>query len=329
MGNKGIALLNLKQPDKAIEALQEQENICRQIRNRRGLRNSLLHLTNAYDAVGALDSAEKALDEYLEICRSSGDKDGLATEATLRSRLSIARGDISKGRLQLERAIELYSRAGDLRAQAQSLTSHALMLRDLFRLPEPAAVSAKLALELVVTHGFSEDEAPLRRLIESLNAQIQHNRDETSPNIDGSQLDPLQLVEKVHRQAELAEQRGDTMRALKLYHDEETMRHELRDLVSEARAISNQANILYVAGDHTGAVRLYKKELLVQRKVNEPGALAYCLMNCAMLIGQTSRHEALSLVDEALDVAQKHGLDQYLSAIIKVRRSLSPENPEH
>jgi len=27
MGNRGIALLNLNQPDKAIEALQEQESI--------------------------------------------------------------------------------------------------------------------------------------------------------------------------------------------------------------------------------------------------------------------------------------------------------------
>jgi len=94
--------------------------------------------------------------------------------------------------------------------------------------PEVAAASAKQALELVMTHGFYRGEAPLRRLIESLT----HRFSATAMILLahwGLQLDALHLAARVQRQAELAEQRGDRKRALDLYHDEETMRHELQD----------------------------------------------------------------------------------------------------
>jgi len=89
---------------------------------------------------------------------------------TLRSRLSVTREDIS-GTAAVGKSVELYSPPGTS-SSGSIMMLHAIAASQSVPSPRSRAASAKQALELVIDSRILRGRAPLRRLIESLNAQI-------------------------------------------------------------------------------------------------------------------------------------------------------------
>ena len=94
-----------------------------------------------------------------------------------------------------------------------------------------------------------------------------------------------------------------------LHKEEERICRQLGNLDSLQRSLGNQALILKAWGKLGEAMALHKEEERICRQLGNPEGLAASMANQALLLAQQGqRQEARAKAQEALALAQQHGL---------------------
>jgi hypothetical protein len=103
---------------------------------------------------------------------------------------------------------------------------------------------------------------------------------------------------------------GELDGAMKLFKDQERICRELENRDGIQTSLGNQALILQARGDHDGAMKLLKDQERICRELGKVEGLALSLANQSLFLtdGRGSPHEALSLIREAHQLAESHGL---------------------
>jgi tetratricopeptide (TPR) repeat protein len=228
--------------------------------------------TLLYDT-GHLDEALAILQRLAEQDRSSGNLGGL--QASLRAQAAIL-----WARDQLDEAMALYKEAericrqlGDLGGLQASLGGQAIILHHRGPLDEAMAL-------------YKEAERICREL---------------------GKLDHLQA--HMGNQALILRQRDQDDEAMALYKEQERICRELGALDSLRQSLGNQAVILRVRGQLDEAMALHKEEERICRQLGIPSGLALSLFRQAAIHARCRRfREAIALEEQALEIAQFHGL---------------------
>jgi tetratricopeptide (TPR) repeat protein len=133
------------------------------------------------------------------------------------------------------------------------------------------------------------------------------------------------LSTSLGNQALILSDREDLDGAMALYKECERIWRELGNKQRLQALLGNQAPILFSRGDLDGAMTLFKEQERLCRELGNPEGLSISLANQAsMLEGSPERRsEARRLADEALAIATRHGYQQLVPGIQRIRDSIS------
>jgi tetratricopeptide (TPR) repeat protein len=129
------------------------------------------------------------------------------------------------------------------------------------------------------------------------------------------------LQASLGNQANILYARGDLDGAMALLKEKERICRELGNKAGLQASLGNQAAILDARGDLDGAMALLKEKERICRELGSPRDLSISLTNQALLLGKTPnrRAEGRRLADEALAIATRHGYQQLVPQIQRIR----------
>ena len=126
--------------------------------------------------------------------------------------------------------------------------------------------------------------------------------------------DKHSLALSLGNQANILYSRRDPDGAMARYKEVERICRELGDDDGLGAVLGNQANILFEQGDGAGGAALLKQSELLFRKIGIPEMVCLALLNQARMLSslRERKQEARQLAAEALDLATKHGYQQFI-----------------
>ncbi len=238
---------------------------------------------------GDLDGAMALHKEEERLCRELGNKDGLQRTLGNQALILYDRGDLD-GAMVLHKESECLCRElGNKAGLSRTLGNQALILQD------RGDLDGAMALH-------KEEERLCREL----------------GNKNG-------LQRALGNQGVILQDRGDLDGAMALHKEEERLCRELGNKDGLQRALGNQGVILQDRGDLDGAMALLKEQERLCRELGNPQRLSISLANQARLLRGTPdrRGEARRLAEEALAIATRHGYQQLVPRIQRIRDSIS------
>jgi hypothetical protein len=291
LSNEGVILYARGDLDGAMVLHKKVERTCRELGESAGLQISLGNQALILHARGDLEGAIALHKEEERICRELGDPAGLQASLGNQALILYARGDLDGGMALLKEQERICRELGDPAGLQASLGNQALILLD------RGDLDGGMAL-------LEEEEQICRDL-----------------------GDLASLSRSLGKKALILLTRGDLNGAMALNREAEQISRELGDPAGVSRSLSNQALILQTRGDLDGAMALYKEDERICRELAAPASLAISLAHQASLLGQMNRHrEALSLAEEAYQLASQHGLTALVQLIAPIRDQLREGN---
>jgi tetratricopeptide (TPR) repeat protein len=260
--------------DGALALLAEAEQICREQDNRHGIQTTLGNQARILKERGDLDGAMARLQESERICRELGNRHGLQISLGNQALVLLSRGDLDGAMGLLRERERLCRELGNRHGLQIALTNQALVLLSRGDLDGAEGVlreSEEICRELGNPHG-------------------------------------LQIV--LGHQGRLLRERGDLDGALALLTEQERICRRLGNPLGLQIALSNRAQVLRARGQGEEALALLQEAERLSRGLGNPEGLAIVLLNQAEVLAQEvgRPHDALPLAEEALGVADAHGL---------------------
>jgi nephrocystin-3 len=285
----GILLADTGKPEAAFRVRARLTEHYREQGDRANLEAALGNQAVILYSRGDLDGAMALHKEQERLCRELGNKDGLSNSLANQANILYSRGNLD-GATALFKEQERFCRElGDRDGLQASLGNQANIL--CYR----GDLDGALALH-------KEQERLCREL---------GNKDGLSLSLAG--------------QALILSSRGDLDGARGLHKVEERLCRELGNKHGLQASLGNQALIVKARGDLNGAMALFKEQELLCRELGNPEGLSASLANQAELLGSTPgrRREARRLANEALAIATRHGYQQLVPQIKRIRDSIS------
>jgi len=289
LSNQALILYSRGDLDGAMSLHKECERLCRELGNKNGLGLSLGNQALILKTCGDLDGAMSLYKESERLCRELGNKYGLQNSLGNQANVLYDRGDL-EGALVLHKEKERICRElGDKEGLQTSLGNEANILY--FR----GDLDGATAL-------YKEQERLCREL----------------GNKDG-------LQRALGNHANILKARGDVGSAMAHYREQERLCRELGNKNGLGASLGNQALILEARGDLDGAIKLLKEQERLCRELGNPYGLSISLANRAGLLSSIPdrRLEARRFADEALAIATRHGYQQLVPQIQRIRDSIS------
>jgi nephrocystin-3 len=325
LGNQAIILYSRGDLDGAMALHKEEERLCRDLGDKDGLQGSLGNQALILYSRGDLDGAMALHKEEERLCRELGNKNGLRTSLGSQALILYSRGD-PDGAMALHKEEERLCRElGNKDGLQASMGGQAQILNA--RGDQDGAMALYKEAERLCRE-LGKKEGLLRTLGSQANILYSHG------DLDGAmalykedehfcrELGNKHLLSKsLGNQAVILNDQGDLDGAMALHKEEERLCRELGNVVGLARTLGNQAPILYSRGDLDGAMALFKEQEILCRELGDPKGLLISLANQARLLSGTPDREgeARRLADEALAIATRHGLQQLVPQIQRIR----------
>ena len=273
LGNQANILYARGQLDQAMALYKEQERICRQLGNLDGLQGSLGNQANILDARGKLDEAMALHKEEERICRQLGNLDSLQISLGNQASILYDRGQLDQAMALYEEKGRICRQLGNLDSLQRSLGNQANILYARGQLDEAMAL-------------YKEAERICRQL---------------------GNLDSLQA--SLGNQALILKARDQLDQAMALHKEQERICRQLGNLDGLQRSLGGQALVLYARGQLDQAMALLKEQERICRQLGNPSGLAASLANQANIHARRNQfREAIALAEQALEIAQSHGL---------------------
>ncbi len=149
--------------------------------------------------------------------------------------------------------------------------------------------------------------------------------------------DVPRLVQNLGQQASIRIARGDYDGAMKDLKQQEKLCRQSNDLAGLKGCLTNQAVVHRKCGEVEEALAMHKKEEQLCRQLNSSHGVALSLINQAHLLADRLRQpaEALSLAEEAYQLATRHGFNnlagQIKARLARIRQKAiqpDPTNPD-
>jgi len=287
---QALILLGRKEIDGAMKLLKETDRLCCELGNKDKQVRTKAALAGILKSRGDMDGAMALYKETECMARELGLRDVQQYSVGGQAGIMYHRGDIDGAGSLYQESERLCRELGDRRDLAVALGGRALILfarEDL----DGAMVLRK------------EEEAICREL----------------ESKDG-------LQNNLGEQGAILHARKDLDGAMALYREQESLCRELGDNDGLQRAIGNQAVILQDRGDMGGAMTMNKEQERICRALGKPEGLAQSLSKQAVLLiltGTGSAQESLELIDEALDLAHRHGYRQLENQFASLRDTIT------
>jgi tetratricopeptide (TPR) repeat protein len=311
LGNQGLILNAGGDPDGAMALHQQEEQICRRLGNVDSLQRSLGNQGLILSARGELDGAMALYKEQEQICRRLGNLESLQRAFVNQGNILQARGNLSSAMTLYREAEQICRRLGNLDGLQRSLGNQGSIL--LLRGDLDAALSL-----------YKEQERLCQQLGNLSNWHVCLANQGAILHARGDLKGALALYKEAERSCQLGDVRscaiylsnqgtilqqlGEYDAAMSLYLESEQIYRQLPDPEGLADSLGSQGRILHIRGEVDRAMTLYKdaEQVFRQLKLVEP--LVHSLTTQALALRHMQRAaEGLSLAEEAVDIAIKHG----------------------
>src|SRR5450631_1871961 len=246
LGNLGIAYRRLSEVRTAIEHLERQLTIAREIRDRAGEGNALRNLGIAYRHLGENRRAIEHHEPALTIAREIGDRRG---EGNALGSLGNAHATLGETR----RAIELYEEQLKVVREIGNRRGESAGLGDL-------------------GNAYADLGEP-RRAIEYYKQQVIIVREIGDRRGEGNALGSLG-----NAHAAL----GETRRAIELYEEQLTVAREIGNRRGEGNALGNLGSAYRHLGENRRAIEYYEQQLMIVREIGDRGGESGALANLGL-----------------------------------------------
>jgi tetratricopeptide (TPR) repeat protein len=331
LGNQALILKARGDLDGAMALHKEEERICRELGNKDGLQFSLGNQAAILYVRGDLDGAMALNKEVERICRELGNKDVLQRTLGSQAGILYARGDLD-GAMALYKDQERICRElGNKDGLQESLGNQALILYARDDLDGAMALhkgKERICRELGNKDGLQVslcNQAAILKDCGDLDGAMALMKEQERICRELGNKDGLQI--SLGNQALILQDRGELDGAMALLKEQERICRELGKKDSLQISMGNQALILKARGDLDGAMALYKEQERICRELGNPKGLSISLANQANLLKRLPgrRGEARRLAEEALRIATRHGYQQLITGIQRIRDSIPAE----
>ena len=237
---------------------------------------------------GDLDRAIELLQEGEQICRELNDQKRLAINLSHQADILYTRGDLDRAMALHERGEQICRRLNNKEKLPACLAGQANILRDkgylddaLALLKEAEQISRELGnkWELEACLG---DQATILSIRGDLNGALALQKEEE--RICREMGFKQGLAISLGNQALILDKEGNPDGALSLHKEEEQIYRELSDMDGLQRSLDNQALILLDLGDLDGAAALMKEAEQICRNLGNKKSLAACLGNQGLVL---------------------------------------------
>lgn len=312
LGNRALVLCSRGDFEAAAALFEEQERMCRELRDQDGLRLSLRNRGSILASRGDIEGALVLFREDETISRALGDLAAAVQSLENQAHAMRDRGDVQNA-LTLYGEMEGISRQlEDQPAVAKSLTLQANALESVGDL-ESAAELYKAAEPIWREQG---DREGLRNSLgKQANIYLRRRDDESAlplyeevESICREMGDQARLADTIGNRGVVLYNRGELDQAMELFKVQESICRANDDATGISRSLGSQANVAYARGDEFAALAMYREVEETCRALLDEAALSSCLANQAVILGRRGSYDsAMSLFREQEALCQRMG----------------------
>ena len=260
LGNQASNLLARGDVTSAMALCQEQEKICRQLKNYDGLQASLGNQGIILKMRGNADGAMTLFQEQERICRQNENPRGLSVSLGNQGLIFQDRKDLDKAMELFKEGERLCRQLGDLDELQGNLGNQGINLE----------LSGKLVEAMAL---YKEQQ-----------------------QICGQLGSPLALQRCLGNQANVLFKRGDYAGAMALHKDVEKVFRQSGNLDGLSICLGNQALICKKMGKTNEALSIYKEEERICRQLGKLDELEGCLFKQAVILESSGEQQAAALL---------------------------------
>ncbi len=327
LGNQALIMKDWGKLPEALRLFKEQQNICYQTDNQENLQNCLGNQSEVFDMWGRKEEALQLIEEKERICRRLGNLDGL--QSALRRKASIldSWGRMEEAMPLLQEAEHICRQLGKQESLQYTLGNQADILRKWGRLEEALHLHEEQEQichtigDLAGVGSTMGNKALTLRMLGRLDEAMQANKEEE--RICRQLGDLYGLQRSLGNQSKILISQGNLTKAMKYLKEQEHISRQLENPFGLLSSLGNQSIIMQKRGRWNEALELSLESERLCRQINNPQDLAINLYQQTIIRYQRGEvGQARRCIDEALEIARKHGYHNMINQFETLRDNL-------
>jgi len=327
LGNQALILKDWGKLPEAMQLFKEQQFICYQTGNQEDLHTCLGNQSEVLDRWGRKEEALELVEEKERICRRLGNLDGLQSALRRKASLLDSWGRMQEAMPLLQEAEHICRQLGKQESLQYALGSQADILRkwgrleEALRLHEEQEKICQTIGDLAGVGSTMGNKALTLRMLGRLEEAMQANKEEE--RICRQLGDLFGLQRSLGNQSKILISQGDLTKAMKYLKEQERISRQLENPFGLLSSLGNQSIIMQKRGRWNEALELSLESERLCRQINNPQDLAINLYQQTIIRYQRGETgQARRCIDEALEIARKHGYHNLIGQFETVRNNL-------